>query len=64
MARDAGAAAQAKVTETTDCIELLSFIVAEAEKSLENTPNLLPVLKEVGVVDSGGKGLVLVYEGF
>ncbi|MEJ7157486.1 DAK2 domain-containing protein, partial [Staphylococcus capitis] len=59
-----GAAAQAKVTETTDCIELLSFIVAEAEKSLENTPNLLPVLKEVGVVDSGGKGLVLVYEGF
>ncbi|WP_436881650.1 fatty acid kinase catalytic subunit FakA [Staphylococcus gallinarum] len=64
VARDAGAAAQAKVTETTDCIELLSFIVAEAEKSLENTPNLLPVLKEVGVVDSGGKGLVLVYEGF
>lgn len=64
VARDAGAAAQAKVTETTDCKELLSFIVAEAEKSLENTPNLLPVLKEVGVVDSGGKGLVLVYEGF
>ncbi|MCD8898732.1 fatty acid kinase catalytic subunit FakA [Staphylococcus gallinarum] len=64
VARDAGAAAQAKVTETTDCIELLSFIVSEAEKSLENTPNLLPVLKEVGVVDSGGKGLVLVYEGF
>ncbi|MEB6242078.1 fatty acid kinase catalytic subunit FakA [Staphylococcus gallinarum] len=64
VARDAGAAAQTKVTETTDCIELLSFIVAEAEKSLENTPNLLPVLKEVGVVDSGGKGLVLVYEGF
>ncbi|SUM32686.1 glycerone kinase protein [Staphylococcus gallinarum] len=31
---------------------------------MENTPNLLPVLKEVGVVDSGGKGLVLVYEGF
>lgn len=64
VARDAGAAAQSKATETTDCIELLSFIVAEAEKSLENTPNLLPVLKEVGVVDSGGKGLLLIYKGF
>ena len=33
-------------------------------KSLNNTPNLLAVLKEVGVVDSGGKGLLCVYEGF
>ncbi|MCG7338672.1 fatty acid kinase catalytic subunit FakA [Staphylococcus sp. ACRSN] len=64
VARDAGTAAQEKVKETTDCIELLTYIVEEAEKSLENTPNLLPVLKEVGVVDSGGKGLVLVYQGF
>src|SRR5699024_4436801 len=32
--------------------------------SLANTPQLLPVLKEVGVVDSGGEGLVIIYEGF
>ncbi len=42
--------------ETEDCIELMTYILEQAEISLENTPNLLPVLKEVGVVDSGGKG--------
>src|SRR5699024_2227553 len=36
----------------------------EAKASLKRTPDLLPVLKEVGVVDSGGQGLVYVYEGF
>ena len=41
----------------------MEYTIAEAEKSLNNTPNLLAVLKEVGVVDSGGKGLY-VYEGF
>ena len=39
-------------------------ILTVAKESLENTPNLLAVLKEVGVVDSGGKGLLCVYEGF
>lgn len=38
--------------------------VKEAKASLNRTPELLPVLKEVGVVDSGGQGLVFVYEGF
>ena len=38
-------------------------VVKEANASLNRTP-LLPVLKQVGVVDSGGKGLVVVYEGF
>ena len=42
----------------------MTYIIEQAHISLENTPNLLPVLKEVGVVDSGGKGLVIVYEGF
>lgn len=64
VAKDAGAAALEKMEETDDCIELLSYVVDVANQSLENTPNLLPVLKEVGVVDSGGKGLVLIYEGF
>ena len=39
-------------------------IVTEANASLNRTPDLFPVLKEVGVVDSGGQGLVVVYEGF
>ena len=39
-------------------------VVKEAKASLKRTPDLLPVLKEVGVVDSGGQGLVFVYEGF
>ena len=42
----------------------MEAIVEEAKASLERTPDLLPVLKEVGVVDSGGQGLVYVYEGF
>ncbi|MDW3924227.1 fatty acid kinase catalytic subunit FakA [Staphylococcus saprophyticus] len=64
VARDAADAAIQKAEETDDCIELMAYILEEAEVSLENTPNLLPVLKEVGVVDSGGKGLAIVYAGF
>ncbi|CAM4200128.1 DAK2 domain-containing protein [Erysipelothrix inopinata] len=45
-------------------LEFFEFLVDEANKSLDNTPELLPVLKEVGVVDSGGKGYVTVLEGF
>lgn len=45
-------------------IAVLDFMIKRAKISLENTPNLLPVLKEVGVVDSGGAGFVVVLEGF
>lgn len=44
--------------------DVFSFFVKAAENSLERTPELLPVLKEVGVVDSGGAGLLLVFTGF
>ncbi len=44
--------------------DVFSYFVKEAELSLERTPELLPVLKEVGVVDSGGAGLLLVFTGF
>ncbi|ARJ51666.1 fatty acid kinase catalytic subunit FakA [Staphylococcus lutrae] len=64
VAKEAGHAAMAKASETDDCLEVMMHVYKEAQKALENTPNLLPVLKEVGVVDSGGKGLTLVYEGF
>ncbi|PKM70209.1 MAG: hypothetical protein CVU94_00370 [Firmicutes bacterium HGW-Firmicutes-19] len=45
-------------------IEFMDFLIKEAHVSLQNTPELLPVLKEVGVVDSGGAGLVVIFEGF
>lgn len=47
-----------------DVIEFFEFLVAAAHKSLDNTPELLPVLKEVGVVDSGGMGYLVILEGF
>lgn len=50
--------------EDLTCIDVLEKLVYEAKESLERTPELLPVLKEVGVVDSGGYGLVTILEGF
>lgn len=64
VAKDAAQAAIEKANNTEDCIELMEYIIVKANESLEKTPNLLAVLKEVGVVDSGGKGLLCVYEGF
>jgi len=54
-----------EVAETeTDIIAVMEAFTAEAKASLDRTPDLLSVLKEVGVVDSGGQGLLFVYEGF
>jgi len=44
--------------------ELFEAVVAKAKETLAKTPDMLPVLKQVGVVDSGGQGLVTIYEGF
>ena len=49
---------------TTDVAELLKEVVDAARTALAKTPDLLPVLKQVGVVDAGGQGLLYVYEGF
>lgn len=46
-----------------DIITFLEDVIVEANKSLDNTPNQLEVLKEAGVVDAGGKGLVVLLEG-
>jgi len=64
VAKDAARRAVDVSKETDDIIEVMSELVKEAKASLKRTPDLLPVLKEVGVVDSGGQGLVFVYEGF
>lgn len=64
VAKDAAKKAVLAAQTETDIIKVMEAVVNEAEASLERTPELLPVLKEVGVVDSGGKGLLYVYEGF
>ena len=46
------------------CEEVMSKMLEESRASLERTPELLPVLAEVGVVDSGGSGLCTIFEGF
>ncbi|MEE8120746.1 MAG: DAK2 domain-containing protein, partial [Anaerolineales bacterium] len=48
---------------TTSTLELLERVVEAADDSVERTPDLLPVLKDAGVVDSGGKGLFFILEG-
>ena len=50
--------------EINDCIKVMEKMILEANESLLRTPELLPVLEEVGVVDSGGKGLCVILEGF
>ncbi len=47
----------------SDTIEYLEAIYAEGERALEKTPEMLPVLKDAGVVDSGGKGLLVLMRG-
>ena len=63
VAREAADYAQSHLNDDSSIDSYLSDYFAEAEKSLENTPNLLPVLKEAGVVDSGGAGLYYIVSG-
>ena len=55
--------AYASGKEEISPLEVIEYLVKEANESLNRTPDLLPVLKEVGVVDSGGAGLLKVLEG-
>lgn len=64
VARKAAEAARKEVKKTDDCVAIMKVAYEAAEEALKMTPELLPVLKEVGVVDSGGQGLVFVYQGF
>ena len=64
VAREAAEAGLKAAENTTSVVEVMEAIYAEAQASLKRTPELLPILKEVGVVDSGGQGLVCVYQGF
>ena len=64
VAKDSAKSAVAAAQQSEDIIYIMEMVLKEAKASLKRTPDLLPVLKEVGVVDSGGQGLVFVYEGF
>lgn len=64
VAKDAGEKAEEFNESNAPVIDVMTATLEEAKASLKRTPDLLPVLKEVGVVDSGGQGLVYVYEGF
>ena len=64
VAREAAEAGLKAAENTTSVVGVMEAIYAEAQASLKRTPELLPILKEVGVVDSGGQGLVCVYQGF
>lgn len=64
VAKDAAKKAVEVAKQENDIIVMMEKVLQEAKASLKRTPDLLPVLKEVGVVDSGGQGLVTVYEGF
>lgn len=52
-----------KIDQINSIEDAFELLLKEAKKSLKHTPDLLPVLKEVGVVDSGGTGLLTIYEG-
>lgn len=62
--REASTDTSAYAKEDMEMDDLFSYFVERAQVSLDHTPELLPVLKEVGVVDSGGAGLVLILSGF
>jgi len=62
--REAAAAAKAHAKDTgDDVVSVLEVTVDAAKESVANTPTLLPVLREAGVVDAGGQGLYTLFEG-
>ena len=63
VAKDSAEAAQAALLETDDPTELLRRVIAAADLSVQHTQEILPILKQAGVVDSGGKGLFFILEG-
>jgi DAK2 domain fusion protein YloV len=63
VAKDVAAEALRAIHDTDEPYEILERVVKEADASVQRTPDLLPVLKQAGVVDSGGKGLFYILEG-
>ncbi|WP_110943116.1 DAK2 domain-containing protein [Inediibacterium massiliense] len=64
VAREMGEKAIHIAKETKDIDIFLKSVIEYGEYTLSQTPNMLKVLKEAGVVDAGGKGLIFIYKGF
>ena len=63
VAREAADYACAQANENTTIGEFIRSYIKEMKRSLDRTPDLLPALKEAGVIDSGGEGLLFIAEG-
>ena len=63
VAKDIAKSAEDTLKITDDLVDILEAVVKAADESVQRTPDLLPVLKDAGVVDSGGKGLFFIFEG-
>jgi DAK2 domain fusion protein YloV len=63
VAKEVALATEAALKSTRDAIQILEVAVKAADAAVQRTPDLLPVLKQAGVVDSGGKGLFFILEG-
>jgi DAK2 domain fusion protein YloV len=63
VARGVADATEAALPSAKDAIDILEVAVKAADEAVQRTPDLLPVLKQAGVVDSGGKGLFFILEG-
>lgn len=63
VGRMAAEAAVEAASETEDIVEIWEIVCEEAQRALDLTPTMLPVLKKAGVVDAGGKGILVIFEG-
>jgi len=63
VAKAAAAKCLEAALQSDDLIDVLSQAIESGDETLQKTPEMLPVLKEAGVVDAGGKGLLVIYEG-
>lgn len=64
VARAMADAAASFSQRNDNILELLKYVLKEGETVLRKTPDMLPVLKEAGVVDAGGAGLIIIFRGF
>lgn len=63
VSKDIAKAAEEALPKGNDLVQILEEVLIAADASVKNTPNLLPILKQAGVVDAGGKGLFIILEG-
>ena len=57
------AQAAMEISDEEDIVKVISFVIEEAKRTLQKTPDMLPILKEAGVIDAGGQGLIYIFEG-